>query len=52
MMTANSDASIAQEGMDAIDTYFECVNACSLGNEGIECVTQCVQVHLKSEDES
>ncbi|KGG16553.1 hypothetical protein EV06_0394 [Prochlorococcus sp. MIT 0602] len=35
---------------DAIDSYFECVTACSLGKEGVECVTRCMEVHLKSEE--
>ena len=34
---------------DAIDSYFECITACSLGDEGVECVTKCVEVHLKDE---
>ena len=32
---------------DAIDEYFECITACSLGDDGIQCVTQCIEVHLK-----
>ncbi len=40
----------AQEGHDAIDSYFECITACSLNDEGVECVTKCVEVHLKEED--
>ena len=35
---------------DAIDSYFECVTACSLENQGVECVTRCVEVHLKKEE--
>ena len=35
---------------DAIDSYFECVTACSLANEEVECITRCVEVHLKRED--
>ncbi len=34
---------------DAIDSYFECITACSLGDDGVECVTKCLEVHLKSE---
>ncbi len=34
---------------DAIDDYFECITACSLGDEGMTCITQCVEVHLKRE---
>jgi len=38
-----------KEEQDAIDSYFECVTACSIEDEGVECVTKCVEVHLKSE---
>ena len=34
---------------DAIDEYFECITACSLGDDGIQCVTQCIEVHLTEE---
>ena len=37
------------EERDAIDTYFECITACSLNGEDIECTTRCVEVHLKNE---
>ncbi len=37
------------EEIDAVDSYFECITACSLRNEEIECLTQCVAVHLKGE---
>ncbi len=33
---------------DAIDSYFECITACSLSGNGVECVTRCVEIHLKS----
>tara|TARA_Y100001968_G_C19102284_1_gene593133 strand:- start:308 stop:469 length:162 start_codon:yes stop_codon:yes gene_type:complete len=36
---------------DAIDKYFECITACSIHNEGMKCITQCVEVHLKNEIE-
>ena len=36
---------------DAIDEYFECITACSLSDEGIHCLTQCIDVHLKQESE-
>ncbi len=35
---------------DAIDSYFECITECSLDNNGSECITRCIEVHLKSED--
>ena len=40
------------ENTDAIDSYFECITACSLGDEGVDCVTECVEVHLKEEKEA
>ena len=36
---------------DAIDEYFECITSCSIDNEGMQCLTQCVEVHLKNEVE-
>lgn len=32
---------------DAIDEYFECITACSLSADSMECLTQCIEVHLK-----
>ena len=49
MSQANSDL-FPNEQMDSIDSYFECVTACSLGAEGGECITRCIEVHLKKED--
>ena len=40
------------EESDAVDSYFECITACSLGEEGVDCVTKCVEVHLKDEPEA
>ena len=37
---------------DAIDDYFECITACSIDNEGMQCITQCIEVHLKNELEN
>ncbi len=34
---------------DAIDDYFECITACSIDNEGMHCLTRCVEIHLKNE---
>ena len=51
-MNKKQGSPVFHEEVDAIDEYFECVTACSLGDEEIECLTQCVQVHLKTEDES
>ncbi len=35
---------------DAIDSYFECITECSIDKGGAECITRCVEVHLKSEE--
>ena len=42
---------IEREGeRDPLDLYFECITACSwVGGEDIECVTRCVEIHLKDE---
>ena len=35
---------------DPLDSYFECITACSwVGGEDVECVTRCVEMHLKDE---
>ena len=49
-MTKGMIESLQRDQTDAIDSYFECVTACSLDNDGVECVTRCVEVHLKSEE--
>ena len=40
-----------EERRDALDSYFECITACSLDEAGVECVTRCVDIHLKEEFE-
>tara|TARA_B100000700_G_C14963496_1_gene817722 strand:+ start:1008 stop:1160 length:153 start_codon:yes stop_codon:yes gene_type:complete len=37
------------EDNDSIDSYFECITACSLDESGVECLTKCVEVHLKED---
>ena len=37
------------ENKDAIDSYFECITSCSLNGDDVECLTRCVEVHLKQE---
>ena len=49
-MSKTSDQIVKTEDMDAIDSYFECITACSLSDEGIECITKCVATHLKEEE--
>ena len=36
---------------DAIDEYFECITACSLSDDSIHCFTQCIDIHLRKEEE-
>ncbi len=33
---------------DSVDSYFECISSCGLDEEGSDCVTRCIEVHLKS----
>ena len=32
---------------DSIDSYFECISECSIVNGHQECVTRCIEIHLK-----
>ena len=32
---------------DKIDSYFECISECSIVDEHRECITRCVEIHLK-----
>ena len=35
------------EAKDKIDSYFECISECSIVDGHQECITRCVEVHLK-----
>ena len=48
-MAENQGEKINIEKLDAIDSYFECVTACSLSDESIECTTECIETHLKKD---
>jgi len=48
-MPISKDQPLNIEERDANDSYFECVTTCSLSDEGSECVTRCVETHLKEE---
>ena len=50
MDTSGLDTALVEES-DAVDSYFECITACSLDEEGVECVTRCVDIHLKDDTE-
>ena len=32
---------------DSIDSYFECISECSIVNGHQECITRCIEIHLK-----
>ena len=49
MASSNRNISIVEE-TDSVDSYFECITACSLDEEETACVTRCVEVHLKDGD--
>ena len=48
-MTLSKKEFLQGESKDAIDSYFDCVTACSIEEQGVECVTRCVEVHLKAD---
>ncbi len=48
-MSGREESLGAIDDNDAIDSYFECITSCSIGAEGVECVTRCVEQHLKEE---
>ena len=37
------------EERDVLDSYFECITECSLDGDGAECMTRCVEIHLKED---
>ncbi len=51
VVTTDPVDDIENEERDAFDSYFECITACSwVGGEDAECVTRCVEVHLKDSE--
>ena len=50
MSSSSSDNSQSIEERDTIELYFACVTNWSLDDEGVECTTRCVEVHLKNEN--
>ncbi len=50
-MADKSPEMVLVDERDALDSYFECITACSwVGGEDVECVSRCVEVHLKEEE--
>ena len=46
-MSQLSFSSNQSTAKDTIDSYFECISECSIVDGRKECITQCVEVHLK-----
>ncbi len=34
-------------GIDSINSYFECITECSIQDGRKECITRCLEIHLK-----
>ena len=32
---------------DAIDEYHECIMACTISEDGVQCIAQCIDSHLE-----
>ena len=40
------------DSLDSFDSYYECITACyGLDGEDVECITECVAVHLRRNEE-
>ena len=39
------------ENKDAINSYFECISECSILVGHQECITRCLEIHLKEENQ-
>ena len=37
---------------DTIDSYFECISECNIVNGHQECVTRCIEIHLKGDHQN
>ena len=38
--------------IDSIKSYFECISECSILDGHQECITHCVEIHLKGEEQN
>ena len=47
-MPVLNDQIALMDEIDSVDLYFECITSCSLDAEGSDCLTRCLEVHLKS----
>ena len=35
---------------DALESFFECINSCSINSEGVDCTTACYVKHLEQKN--
>ena len=50
-MTNMHDKTLEADELDDYDADFECITACYwVDGEDVECMTRCVEVHLKKDD--
>ena len=42
-------ASNQKDDGDAINSYFECITECSIVDGHEECITRCLEIHLKGD---
>ncbi len=47
MPVLNDQITLVDE-IDSVDSYFECITSCGLDAENSDCLTRCIEVHLKS----
>ena len=40
------------ESKDAINSYFECITECSIVDGHQECITRCLEIHLKGDPQN
>ena len=51
-MTNARDVLEKSEERDQLDSYFECITACSwIGGEDVECTTACIAPYLEKDHE-
>ena len=37
---------------DCINSYFECITECTIVDDHQECITRCLEIHLKGETQN
>ena len=47
VVSSNKDIEI-----DSINSYFECITECSIVDGHQECITRCLEIHLKGDNQN